>query len=307
MTRAHRRIAADATGQLGAFSRKQAHAAQLSDDQLRRRVQSGILEQVGPHAFRSALAPRSELADLTALVLDVGEPVWVAATTAAALHGFDGFRLKKPFHLTLERGRNVRRIGVFIHTTTGLPLIDRSHANGLPVTSAARTIIDLTRTESPDALARALDSALRDGLLSDDLLHQRVCALRGRGRYGVSRLLEVIAGHEVTRGGHSWLERHFLRLLSEAGLPRPATQQVLTRAGDRLVRVDCRFPGTNVVVELLGYRFHSTRGQIARDVERLNALIADGFAPYQFTYEQAVNDEAYVVTTVRAALARRSV
>jgi hypothetical protein len=56
------------------------------------------------------------------------------------------------------------------------------------------------------------------------------------------------------------------------------------------------------VVELLGYRFHSTRGQIARDVERLNALVGAGSAPYQFTYEQAVNDEAYVVTTVRDAL-----
>jgi hypothetical protein len=177
----------------------------------------------------------------------------------------------------------------------------------LPVTSAARTIVELARTESPEALARALDSALRDGLISEDLLHRRICALRRRGRYGIPKLLDVVSGHEVIRGGHSWLERHFLRLLAEAGLPRPATQQILTRARDRLVRVDCRFPGTNIVVELLGYRFHSSRGQIARDIERLNALVADGFAPYQFTYEQAVNDEAYVVATVRSALARGSV
>jgi hypothetical protein len=306
MTRAHRRIAADATGQLGAFSREQAHAARLSDDQLRRRVQSGLLEQVGPHAFRSALAPRTELGDLTALLLDVGEPVWVSGPTAAALHGFDGYRIKKPFHLILERDRNVRRIGVTIHTTTDLPLIDRARAHGLPITSAARTIVELARTESPEALASALDSALRDGLISEELLHRRVCALRRRGRYGVPKLLDVLAGHEVTRGGHSWLERHFLKLLAAADLPRPTTQQVLSTVGDRLVRVDCRFPGTNVVVELLGYRFHSTRVQVARDVERLNALVADGFAPYQFTYEQAVNDEAYVVATVRTALARGS-
>jgi hypothetical protein len=307
MTGAHRRIAAVATGQLGAFSRRQAHAAQVSDDQLRRRVQSGILDQVGSHAFRAALAPRTGLGDLTALWLDVGEPLWVAGPTAAALHGFDGFRLNKPFHLMLERDRNVRRIGVIIHTTTALPLIDRAHASGLPVLSAARTIIELARTASPEALARSLDSALRDGLISEDLLHRRICALRSRGRYGLPRLLEVLSGQEITRGGHSWLERHFLRLLFDAGLPRPVTQQVLTRARDRLVRVDCRFPGTNVVVELLGYRFHATRGQIRRDVERMNALIADGFAPYQFTYEQAVNDEAYVVTTVRRALDSESV
>jgi hypothetical protein len=59
-------------------------------------------------------------------VLDVGEPAWVSGPTAAAIHGFDGYRIKKPFHLTLERGRNVRRLGVIIHTTTDLPLIDRA-------------------------------------------------------------------------------------------------------------------------------------------------------------------------------------
>jgi hypothetical protein len=191
-------------------------------------------------------------------------------------------------------------------TTIDLPLIDRAHAERLPVTSAARTIIELARVEPPDALARALDSALRDGLISEELLHRRICTLRDRGRYGIPKLLDVVAGHEVTRGGRSWLERHFLKMLASAGLPRPTTQRVLTRAGDRLVRVDCRFPGTNIVVELLGYRCHSPRAQIARDVARLNALVADGFAPYQFTYEQA-DDEPYVIRTVRIALASASV
>ena len=95
-----------------------------------------------------------------------------------------------------------------------------------------------------------------------------------------------------------------LRLIAEAGLPRPMTQQVLTRAGDRLVRVDLRFPGTMVVVELLGYRFHCSKAQLANDVARLNALLADGFAPYQFTYEQAVSDGPTLIGTLRAALNR---
>ena len=45
-------------------------------------------------------------------------------------------------------------------------------------------------------------------------------------------------------------------MTAAAGLPRPSTQRVLTRAGDKMVRVDCHYPDTNVVVELLGYRFH---------------------------------------------------
>ena len=42
-----------------------------------------------------------------------------------------------------------------------------------------------------------------------------------------------------------------------------------------------------------------------RDAERANALLLDGYAPYQFTYEQlagTVNDAAVVIDTVKRAL-----
>ena len=73
-----------------------------------------------------------------------------------------------------------------------------------------------------------------------------------------------------------------------AGLPRPETQQDPQPAqATGWCRVDCRYPETNVVVELLGYRFHrSSADQLRRDAERANALLLDGYAPYQFTYEQ---------------------
>lgn len=93
-----------------------------------------------------------------------------------------------------------------------------------------------------------------------------------------------------------------LRLIAGAGLPRPVTQQVLSLAGDRLVRVDCRFPHTSVVVELLGYRFHRTRAQMEVDAKRANALVRDGFRPCQFTYGQVVSEQGYVIGTTAGAL-----
>ncbi len=134
-------------------------------------------------------------------------------------------------------------------------------------------------------------------------MHRRITQLRSSGRYGIPQLLAVIEGSEISRGGHSWLERTFLELCERAVLPRPRTQQVLTKAGDRLVRVDCRFPGTRVVVELLGYRWHRTRAQMSRDTERLNALVLDGFLPIQFTYNQVTLDPGGTVDTVRRTLA----
>jgi very-short-patch-repair endonuclease len=77
---------------------------------------------------------------------------------------------------------------------------------------------------------------------------------------------------------------------------------VLTRAGSRLVRVDFRFAGTPVVVEVLGYRYHRTPEQLRRDAERMNALVTDGLRPYQFSYEQVVDAGADVVEQTRRAL-----
>lgn len=296
------RLMALATGQLGAFTRSQAHAHGLSDYQLRNRVQSGFLVQAGPNTFRVAGTPLTKLAELRQLLLDVGEPAWISGPTAAALHGFDGFQLAKPYHFVLPRGRFVSRPGAHTHRSDTIEPIDRTHLDGLSVLSATRTMIDIARFATSAQLAAALDSGIRDGLLSEDLLHRRVMALRSQGRYGLPLLAEVIAGHEVTRGGHSWLEREYLRLLDAAGLPRPELQQVLSRAGDRLVRVDCRFAGTRIVVELLGYRFHRTKREMTRDAARANALLADGYRPYQFTYEHIVTDHEYVIGTTAAAL-----
>ena len=76
-------------------------------------------------------------------------------------------------------------MGVEVHTTTILPAIDRETFERLPVTSPARTIVDLAKREPRDRLAAAVDSAIRDGLVSEDLLRRRVAELRGKGRFGV--------------------------------------------------------------------------------------------------------------------------
>jgi hypothetical protein len=302
MTNTYRQLMAVATGQLGLLSRQQANGVGMTNAQLRSRVSSGSLLQVGTDTFRLPGAPTGARAELLALTIDIGGEVWASGPTAAALHGFDGYRLKPPFDVTIARGRDVKRVGHRIHTSASLDLIDRAVVDGIPVLSGARTLIDLARTESRERLTEAFDSGLRDGTFNESLVHRRIVALRSHGRFGVPRLLEAIEGAEVIRGGHSWLEREFLRLVASAGLPAPQTQQVLTRTGDRLVRVDFRFLGSPVVVEVLGYRWHRTKEQLRRDTERTNALLADGFRPYQFTYEHVATSPSEVVITLRAAL-----
>ncbi len=253
-----------------------------------------------------SVASTLHLAQVADLIADIGEPCWASGSTAAALHGFDGFELRPPFHITTARDRNVRRIGHVVHTTTDLPLIDRDSRHGVPVMSATRTLIDIARSTKPALLASALDSALRDGCTSEEFLHRRISALRTSGRAGLTKLIGVLEGSEITRGGQSWLERETLRLLAGSGLPKPSTQVVLGRRGDRLIRVDFHFPGTPIVVEALGYRWHRTGAQMRIDSERANELLLGGFIPLQFTYAQIVEEPEIVIATIRLALERWS-
>jgi very-short-patch-repair endonuclease len=197
----------------------------------------------------------------------------------------------------------VRRLGHHVHTTIDLESIDRTRVHGIPSMTGARSLIDAARHLSPRRLTVALDSALRDRRVTEDLLHERIVALRSSGRHGIPKLLAVIDGAEAARGGHSWLERRFLDLCAGARLPRPVTQKVMSKAKNRLVRVDCHFPGTSLIVEVLGYRWHrGNRAQFNRDAERINALTLGGNLVLQFTYDHVVAEPAWVIEQVRTAL-----
>jgi very-short-patch-repair endonuclease len=274
-------------GQLGAAS---SHPEFLGRDT------SGI--RIGRNQ-RSSL---DQLRSLEKLVHTTDGKCWVSGPTAAALHGFDGYTLRPPFHLVVTRGRSLYRVGHVTHRLRDLDRLDCSVVHDIPVLSPTRTLIELAATEPTERLTIAVDSALRDLGTTEDFLHRRIVELRRKGRAGPAALLAVLAGQEALRGGHSWLERAFLALCAESGLPRPLTQQVVGTRGQRLIRVDCRFPDSDVVVELLGYSFHRSPMQLQADTERTNVMLLAGLRPLQFTYHDIVARPGDTIGTVLEAL-----
>src|SRR6187431_1362058 len=166
-------------------------------------------------------------AALEALIDGVGPPCWTGFDTAAALQPFDGFRLVPPFHLLVPRGRNISRVGHYVHVGDSIPPLDCEVVAGLPCMSPTRTLLQIASTVTLERLTTALDGALRDRLTTEDFMHRRICALRASGRNGIVPMLRALEGFEITRGGQSWLEREFLRVIAPLGLPRPTTQAVL--------------------------------------------------------------------------------
>ncbi|HQZ37305.1 MAG TPA: hypothetical protein PK020_22965 [Ilumatobacteraceae bacterium] len=215
------------------------------------------------------------------------------------MNKFDTFgELSSPYDVLLERGSFVRRNDLIVHTTLDRPLSDRVFIDGLPVTNPARTIIDIAPFHPAKRLTAILDGALRDRLLTEESLLTRIAQIRSQGRYGIPQLLGVIEGSEASRGGHSWLERRYLELAASAGLPPPETQRIVGRVDDRLIRVDCYYPDVDMVVELLGYRWHRSKSQLSRDAERVNRMTLDGRLVLQFTYEQVTLSPQVVLGSV---------
>lgn len=254
------------------------------------------------HRGTGPLSIARRMLELGQLIDSVGRPCWACGPTAAAVLGFDGFRLEPPYHIMVPRGRSVSRVGHIVHRGREINRLDTTEIDGIPTMSATRTIIDLAATHPSGQLAVAIDSALRDRLTSEDFLHGRIVELRRRGRAGLAQLVSVLEGNDVARGGHSWLERRFRVLLAEVGLPLPDMQQVVGQRKQRLIRVDCRFPGTNVVVELLGYRFHRTVMEMQNDAERMNRMILDGLHPLQFTYVDVAGESPMMLASIGEAL-----
>lgn len=100
------------------------------------------------HRGGSPLHHARNVQALQELIDSVGAPCWASGPTAAALHGFDGFRLEPPFHVVVPHDRSVSRLGHVVHRYRDLVRLDLSEIDGVPTISATRTIIDLAATET---------------------------------------------------------------------------------------------------------------------------------------------------------------
>jgi Transcriptional regulator, AbiEi antitoxin/Protein of unknown function (DUF559) len=293
-------IATLAGAQHGLVSLEQLAELKISRGALRTHVRRGWLIREAPRVYAVAGAPVSWERDLTTGLLSLGSQSWVSHEAAALLHEFDR-AVKDSVEFTVMRRRSGIAVPFRVHTTETLPPIDQIDVRDFRCLSATRTIIDLARARiSRYRLEAAIDSAVRSGASSPVVLAQRLSDLRSSGRWGV-RLLDRLL---VDSGGHTMLERRFLELVREAGLPRPATQVVFRRDGRAFARVDFRFERYRVVVEVSGRKGHSSPSERAKDAQRRNELQDAGHAVYEYTWEDVTARRSYVVTTLTKRLHR---
>jgi hypothetical protein len=284
--------------QHGVVSAAQLAQLEVGRHTLARWVHEHRLEKCAPRVMRLEGAPTTWEQGLMTGLLSLGRSAGVSHRAAARLHVFDRFT-DDDVEFLIARGARHSRLNAIVHSSDQLHKLDFVTVDGFRTTSATRTILDLANLGiEPNRLRAAIDSAVRLQLSAPEAIHQRLEGLRGRGRAGVRVLDELL----LDAGGHTMLEREFLRLMREAGLPRPKPQVVFRDGKRTMARVDFLYADWSIVVEVSGRLGHSTPTERARDAQRRNELQDLGLRVYEFTWEHVTRRSNWVQEQMRLRL-----
>jgi very-short-patch-repair endonuclease len=228
-------------------------------------------------------------------VLACGRGAVISHRTAAALWCLLP-KVSKETHVTVP-GRDRRRgDGICVHRVARLDRRDIRKLGGIPVTAPARTLLDVATMASPRELEQALAEAQARRLVRRSDLTSLLARVGSRpGVPALRSLIDADAGPALTR---SAAERRFLALIRAAALPAPEANVRIGRH-----EVDFLWRDQRLVVEVDGFRFHSSRAAFERDRRRDAELASLGFRVIRVTWRQLVERPEGVIAQVAGALA----
>ncbi len=202
--------------------------------------------------------------------------------------------------------QRARLDGVLCHRSNRLEDRFTTQVHGIPTTTVARTLFDLSAVAGPPTVERAVDDALRRQLVTVAELRRCFDALAGRGRRRCPWLRPILEirqpGYEP---GDSALELQVARWLTGAGPPASAAQVPTVTERGRF-RIDLAYPDLRLAIEVDGWSHHRSRGSFDNDRARGNQLELAGWTVLRFTSKSTRSDVIDTVTRAREAAALRS-
>jgi hypothetical protein len=263
----------------GVISRGELLALGVSEAGIKRRVKKGSLITQYPGVYRVGHAAPSIEASFMAAVKACGEGSALGIRAGGYLLGL----LKRPPRRPEVWTPKQRRIKG-IQTRRSRRKRQVIEVKGIRVTSVPETLVDLAAVLTEDELARACHEA---GVRYRTTPRQ-VEAVLPRNAPGAAKVRAVMRGD--THVTLSQLEREFLKLLRDAGIPLPITNRV---AGGK--RVDCRWPDRKLTVELDSYRFHNSRYSWEQDRVRERQARRRGDEFRRYTWRDVTEEPQSVI------------
>src|SRR4051812_34594343 len=187
----NRIVSAIAREQHGVIARWQLLAAGISSRWIEEQLDKGTLIRVYRGVYRVGHIARSREADYMGAVLACGDDSVLSGAAAAALLGL----IRRVPHprpvVTTAKDRRIH--GIATHRERG-GIDDAMTWQGIPVTTPARTLVDLAAVVSAGELARAVhEAAIKHGTTPEDV--DRVLARRPKSK-GARTLREILHGDQ---------------------------------------------------------------------------------------------------------------
>jgi very-short-patch-repair endonuclease len=295
------RLARIAARQHGRVTLRQLEAIGIRGTSVKRRVASGRLVRVYRGVYAVGHVQRTREGRWIAAVMACGPGAFLSHLDAASLWGIYKSN-RTTIHVT-TRARSARRVpGIRIHRARRLDPADVTTKDAIPVTTVARTLVDLSDVLPHDRLLRAMREAEYLKLLDRDTLIAAV--QRANGRKHLRELTKAIERHTPGQIVRDELEHRFLELVHQAGLPDPQTN-VKVKTRRRTYEVDCLWPDQRVAVELDGRAAHVRAAAFEEDRARDAALTATGLRPLRFTWRRVTEEPGDVLAELKATLSGR--
>jgi very-short-patch-repair endonuclease len=230
-------------------------------------VEAGWLVRLYEGVYAVGHTALTHKSHLIAAVYACGPDALASHRSAGALWG--ALRWPKKIEVTAPRGCKPKK-GFTLHRSRLIHPEDRALIDNIPVTSLARTLVDLAEVLSEERLADAVHEAEIRGLFDLKKVERVLARLPGRkGRHKLKRVLS--AYRDVQPFVRSRAERRVLAMCEEHGLPRPKVNSWIGR-----YEVDFFWPDANLALEFDGGAVHRTTKAFYEDRKRDRFLAAQG-------------------------------
>jgi very-short-patch-repair endonuclease len=292
-TRIDELIAGLADRQNGVVARRQLLALGIGAGAIDDRIARGLLHPLHRGVYAVGHTALRREGWWLAAVLAAGDGAVLSHGSAAALWGIRDTR-RTHVDVTVPRNRRPRpRIAIHRAVLAGDEVtVER----GIPVTTPARTLLDLAEQLTPQRLERAVHEAEYRRLTSP--LSLEALLTRHQGRRGTAALRTIVDRGNLGRNiPNEGLETAFLAFLDKHKLPRPLVNEPIGP-----YTVDGLYREQRLVVELDSRGAHETTTAFEDDRARDRDLQVWGYKVLRITWRQLHDDAAVIAAQLKALL-----
>jgi very-short-patch-repair endonuclease len=283
-------------GNLRILTIEDLRAAGLTPEAIEHRVRQGRLQRLWRGVYLVGPAPPAPLSLAHGAASSFTGAAYVSNDWGTFVHGFAP-PPELPVDVLVVSGTRSARRNVRIHRARALAPRDVGVCQGVPVTSAARAILDCAETATVPQVERLIaDAQVAKAVTIAQL--EDVLDRAGRRR-AATRLRAALS--DSTGMTLSEAERILRRLLKAANLPQPITNHPVGP-----YKADFAWPDYKLIIEFDSYAHHGHKIAFHHDRRRNSELTAKGWSVMPVSWDQLENEPLAVIARVAEALTART-